>query len=262
MPKLKVVIVLLALIQCKVLAHFFMVTPIARSTDPGLKSYPCGGIGPGTQITTIAPGNFTVVWEETISHTGAPYVIAISYGDDNHPLLLADNIPNNPLGATPKKYAFTIVIPDIACDKCTLEMYNPMTDSLPSGTTCTYPPGSANQCLAVYHACADIKISGKGDVQNFANNYKFQYPSCWVQNPTPIQGNYGRVLGKYVPDNNNVYTLNFRDTFGCDENNNPNYPNPFVNQSGAVAAGILVPIAIVSVAGVVYFFKEKRAQGK
>lgn len=50
-------------------------------------AYPCGGIeffGNGQSITTLQPGKQTLQFEETISHTGAPFRIALSIDSDSN----------------------------------------------------------------------------------------------------------------------------------------------------------------------------------
>jgi hypothetical protein len=83
-----------------IFAHFRLVNPVPRSSDPGIKSYPCGPdafFGAGQAVTTLKPGVMTLTWEETISHTGAPFQIAISVGNDNNydKIVLVDHIPHN-----------------------------------------------------------------------------------------------------------------------------------------------------------------------
>jgi len=258
MPKLYAIIsYLLILFQTQVFGQFLLTTPIPRSTSDSITNYPCGpnAFGTGT-LTTIAPGNYTVVWTETVDHTGAPYVIVLSCNDDNHPLVLIDNIPHNPAPA-PKKYAFDIVIPDINCNQCALQMFSPMVDIIPNGTSCTYPTG-INVCPSVYHSCADIKINGKNSVDSFVNGYNYTNPSCW-ENSTP--GVYSEISAVYTIDSNQVYHLDYLSSFGCQQSV-PVYNYPPSNNIGSILASIFVPIGIVCVAFIIFFFDEKRHQKK
>lgn len=51
-------------------------------------------------------------------------------------------------------------IPDINCEKCSLQLLSVMTDKIGKGNCCSYPTDSANKCFSVYHTCANIKITG------------------------------------------------------------------------------------------------------
>jgi len=245
-----------------VLGHFFLLTPTPRNPNPGIKQYPCGGdaFGTGT-ITKIVPGNYTVVWQETISHTGAPYVIAISYYDDFHSLILVDQIPFNPNGSVPgpnpKIYGFNINIPDIDCPKCALHMYNPMVDKIAINTSCPYPTGN-NKCFSVYHSCADIMITGKNSIESFANNYAFSFPSCWQKDPPVVSGIYSRIQADYTMNSNNISFLNYNASFGCSETM-PTYQYVYSNILIIVTA-IVVPISVILIVIVIVYFYKKRKQ--
>jgi len=260
------IVLLINLFWCiHVLGHFYLLTPTARNTNSGLKTYPCGGdaFGTGT-ITTIAPGNYTVVWNETISHLGAPYVIAISYYDDFHTLILVDQIPFNPNGSVPgpiqKIYGFNINVPDIDCPQCALHMYNPMVDKIPVNTSCPYPNGD-NKCFSVYHSCADIKITGKNTIESFANSYSFSFPSCWQKNPPVVSGIYSRIQANYTMNSNSISFLNYNASFGCSETM-PTYTYHYNYPSSAViiATSIIVPIVAILIVVVVFYFYKKRKQ--
>jgi hypothetical protein len=107
-----------------VLAHARWKYPVARSTDTGIKGpYPCGYesfFGPNQAVTTLTANSVvTLQWEETISHTGAPFRIALSYDDDSKydKIILFDHIPHNDQGggdfSNPKGYSLNFTIPDI-----------------------------------------------------------------------------------------------------------------------------------------------------
>jgi hypothetical protein len=255
---------LLALIYLFVCAqaHFFLVTPTPRNTDSGIKIYPCGNDGFGTgPITTIAPGNYTVIWQETISHIGAPYVIALSYYDDQHTLILVDQIPFNPNGSVPgpnlKIYGFNINIPDIDCPRCALHMYNPMVDKIPVNTSCPYPFGN-KICFSVYHSCADIVITGKNSVDSFVNGYSFSFPSCWQKNPPVVSGIYSRIQGQYSIDSN-ISFLDYQASFNCAETM-PTYRYIYTTgPSPIIIAAIMVPIAVIIITiGIIYLYKKRK----
>jgi len=258
MPKLFAISYLLIVFQTQIFGQFLLTTPIPRSTSDSIINYPCGpySFGTGT-LTTIAPGNYTVVWTENEDHMGAPYVIVLSYYDDNHPLVLLDNIPHNP-GPAPKKYALDIVIPDINCNQCALQMFSPMVDIIPNGTSCTYPTG-INVCPSVYHSCADIKIIGKNSVESFVNGYKYTNPSCWENNANSTTGVYSPISAVYTIDNNQIYHLDYLSSFGCQQSETV-YNYVFSNNTNSILAGVFIPISIVCVAFIIFFFDERRHQ--
>lgn len=94
---------LLFVLFCYIFAHFRLIHPVPRNTNSGIKRYPCGSdpfFGPGQKITTLTPGEMTLKWEETISHKGAPFQVAISVNDDSNyqRMILVDHIPHNDEG--------------------------------------------------------------------------------------------------------------------------------------------------------------------
>jgi len=150
--------------------HVVLTHPQARTGDSGLKGpYPCGGKGffqDGHPVTELAPGKQWITIDETIYHKGAPMRIAISKdnddGFDEHVLLTHIPHPDNGKYST---YTIKLVvdIPDINCEKCSLQLLSVMTDKIGKGNCCSYPTDSANKCFSVYHTCANIKITGTGD---------------------------------------------------------------------------------------------------
>jgi len=154
--------------------HSRFACPIARNGSTGIKNTPCGaetGDFTGTPIE-VQPGPFTVMWEESIAHEGAPFRISLSGdGDDSEACVLLDHIPHDPNARTGKplfdestfhRYFMTIEIPDVACERCSLHLSNPMTDKigaagLPGGEGCTEP----GTCFSNYHSCTKpLKITG------------------------------------------------------------------------------------------------------
>eukprot|EP01080_Neovahlkampfia_damariscottae_P003030 gene3030-5040_t len=176
-----------------------LVHPAPRSSNTGIKSYPCGGNafwGQGQAITSLKPGEMIIKWEETISHKGSPFHIAISAENDNNydKIILVDHIPHNDQGsasdANPKPYSFKITIPDINCTRCSLGVYNPMTDKIPKGSCCPYPTGT-DKCFSVYHSCSNIIITGKTPVAQYTHKY------------TGPTGPYTQESGQWNYDTNN-----------------------------------------------------------
>jgi len=155
-------------------SHSRFACPTARSGSTGIKNTPCGdetGDFSGTPIE-VQPGPFTIMWEESIAHEGAPWRISLSGdGDDSVACPLLDHIPHDPNAVTGQpifdestyhRYFITIEIPDVACERCSLHLSNPMTDKIgvdgdPDGIGCTEP----GTCFSNYHSCTTpLKITG------------------------------------------------------------------------------------------------------
>ena len=121
---------------------------------------------------TISPGPLTIVFEESIAHTGAPWRVSLSAdGDDDasKECILLDHIPHDDNArptfgkdATYHQFRITVTIPDVDCAACSLHLANPMTDKIgaagaPAGEGCT-EPGS---CFSVYYSCTTpLRITG------------------------------------------------------------------------------------------------------
>jgi hypothetical protein len=146
---------------------------------------PCGqygfGTGPRTELT---PGPLTVMWEESISHRGSPFRFAISSADDSNydQHILLNHVPHNdqsgPFNERGNKfYALTLEIPDIDCPNCALQLFNPMTDKIANGDTCTFP-GTCTTKTNSYFSCADISIKVKHFFSNqILNSFKGENPN-------------------------------------------------------------------------------------
>eukprot|EP00002_Diphylleia_rotans_P016976 TRINITY_DN329_c0_g1_i1.p1 TRINITY_DN329_c0_g1~~TRINITY_DN329_c0_g1_i1.p1 ORF type:complete len:240 (-),score=21.18 TRINITY_DN329_c0_g1_i1:308-1027(-) len=162
-----------------VAGHSRWVCPPPRSTSTGIKTGPCGsqtGDLSGAQVT-LSPGWTTLVFEESIAHVGAPFRIALSLenADSYEECLLLNHIPhddtNAPVFGNERTYTrsrISVLIPDVRCDRCALQLVNPMTDKLPqlglqnctydaTCTTCQEPLGT---CFSTYHSCANVRITG------------------------------------------------------------------------------------------------------
>jgi hypothetical protein len=175
--------------------------PEPRNLDTGIKYGPCGGetdqFSPNATLV-VSPGPFTVQWEESITHEGAPFRISLSSdGRDTDTLfskscVLIDHIPHNDetspsvlLESTYELYSLTINIPDVACERCSLQIFNAMTDKIggagsPNGTGCTYPGGT---CSSVYHSCTlPIKITGRTPRKDYKCTDKnpLDWPTSWI----------------------------------------------------------------------------------
>jgi hypothetical protein len=171
-------------------SHVMWTCPTPRAQDSFLKQGPCGGPGFGTITDTpqyiVSPGYFTMIFQETVFHPGAPFRIALSQpGVDNfEECILLNHIPHNDAGAAGDSYAITVQIPDFNCSYCSLQIIEVMTDkigaNLPGATSCTYNPNdttdwTGGQCGSNYHSCVNVQING---TQPWNSNMCVQ-PSGW-----------------------------------------------------------------------------------
>lgn len=80
--------------------------------------------------------------------------------------VLLNHIPHsaNRNAAGAYYYRFTVDIPDVKCDGCTLQVINVMTDKIGAGNSCNFDPlfknAAAGECFSNYYSCADVKITG------------------------------------------------------------------------------------------------------
>jgi len=100
----------------------------------------------------LFPGWTTFSWEESVSHHGSPFRLAILDSNETAVVLLLDHIPHNdesnPVPYVEKSYVeykISVEIPDIKCDKCSLQLLYIMTDkSVKCGIdVCYYNPYDA-----------------------------------------------------------------------------------------------------------------------
>jgi hypothetical protein len=173
-----VVATLLAAVMAPSLAeaHFHLLSPASWTTESSQgdpqKDAPCGGEG-GTAsgaITKFRPGQtITLKWIETIYHAGH-YRIAFAadrstlndpklyfdgsqnstgadVSDPPQPPVLLDNLfpRTDPFGNSGQMFQQDITLPNMVCDKCTLQIIQFM---LGHG-----PPNY------IYHHCADIQLT-------------------------------------------------------------------------------------------------------
>ena len=104
------------------------------------------------QVTNLKPGWTTISWEESVSHAGSPFRIALLDETETARVVLLDHIPHNDKSSpiydverTYQLYQMSVNIPDIKCDKCSLQLLYVMTDkSVRCGIeTCYYNPADA-----------------------------------------------------------------------------------------------------------------------
>jgi len=207
-----------------VFAHVRLKTPIPRSTNSGIKEGPCGN-DPRKQPQEINPGWMTIEFEEPLVHPGDSFRIALSNeGVDEgfEDCILLNHIPSNTtqyaFGET-VGYRINVFIPDVQCEHCVLQIYSPMTDKIEKNSFCEWnhermanpefydvPYWSdkdwgrcdselhENLCCSNYHSCADVKISGKTNRDEFQckqpENWPFQVGKplpCMYTNCTASQ---------------------------------------------------------------------------
>lgn len=235
--------------------HIRWTCPEPRSPDTGIKSGPCGletdQYTSDAVFYEISPGPFTVQWEESITHVGAPFYIALTQdGRDTDTLflrtcILLDHIPHNDLTApnlfnesTFELYSLTIDIPDVSCERCSLQIVNPMTDKIgtrgaPTGEGCTYPGFCGG--TDVYHSCTlPIKITGTTPRKDYVcpNINPTDWPTTWKgDNGLPVNATkrleYRRESGLWKDSFLLDVPARYRQISKKTECLNTNYKDPF-----------------------------------
>ncbi len=156
---------ILALSPAHVRAHLDLLSPVSRYGPDVLKTGPCG-VSSGERtgnVTYYEPGEtIEVRWEEYVEHPGHYRVAFDDDGDDDfvdpatmmefysNDTVLLDGIPDK--GAGEREYMATITLPDLACDRCTLQVIQMMYDKPPYTT-----PGND-----IYYQCADLVLRQDG----------------------------------------------------------------------------------------------------
>jgi len=199
-------------------------------------------------VTNIKPGWNTITWEESISHAGSPFRIALLDETETARIVLLDHIPHNDaskptqfIESTYVPYQISVNIPDVNCQKCSLQLLYIMTDKTvrcgtetcyynpsdaackgstdPASATCAGAPNDnvciqAGECFSNYHSCTDVTISGSQPLSTFAIDGQ---PADWPYKSKQMQ-HYGAEAGAWkdnflvdVPEN---YRTNFK-TLSC-----------------------------------------------
>jgi len=202
-------VITVSIVISRAMSHSRFRCPPARNSNTGIKTGPCGsddGDFSGMPLT-LQPGPLTIVFEESITHRGAPWRLSLSGdSDDTTSCLLLDHIPHNDQ-SSPRyndessytQYKLTIEIPDVACERCSLHLVNPMTDKIgdlgkPSAEGCTDPDGT---CFSVYHSCSvPLRITGATARSDYVcPGQPSDWPTTWVGDEgASVQAN---VLGVY-----------------------------------------------------------------
>ncbi len=143
-------------------AHITLLDPQPRTESQ--KVGPCGLANdpkPDSAVAVFEPGQtITVRWTETINHPGHfrisfdpdgqdDFVDPASFDDFNSaPSVLLDNIADTASGGISE---VEVTLPDVTCERCTLQVIQVMTDKPPYG--------DGND---LYYQCADIALRASG----------------------------------------------------------------------------------------------------
>lgn len=230
-----VAVLLLASSLAQVLAHGRWSCPPPRDAldedgnhikfdNTGNKYAACGpesgkwGFG---KITKLSPGWTTLTWEESISHVGSPFRLAILDEKETAKIILLDHIPHDDASSptahvekTYQPYKMSVEIPNIKCDKCSLQLLYVMTDKTVNCNipTCYYNPDDAackgstdpkadtcagapndnvcvqeNECFSNYHSCSDVTIDGEIPLSEYAPTQVNAQPKDWPYSSMKMQ---------------------------------------------------------------------------
>jgi hypothetical protein len=160
MLRAAVVVVVVAGFAVPAGAHIQLTSPTQRYSDQKLG--PCGRGSSDARtdkVTVLPPGaTITVRWTETINHPGHYRIAFDDDGTDgfinpasttdfdNSSAVLEDNIPDTSSGGA---VTFSVTLPDIECDNCTLQVIQVMYDKQGNGF------GNDD----FYFQCADLLLS-------------------------------------------------------------------------------------------------------
>lgn len=123
-------------------AHSHWVSPAPRAGE-NIKIGPCGNAPRGSSPMILVGGqDLTVNWSEFVDHTGY-FLISFSASDDTSWQLLK-RVEDDKNGSAPNSFSTTITVPRVACEACTFQLIQVMTN--------TTPPTN-------YYSCFDAKIT-------------------------------------------------------------------------------------------------------
>lgn len=146
-------------------AHIDLLSPPSRYGHQEQKEGPCGRQDGerGSVLAAFVPGaTIRVRWEETIDHPGHFRLAFDNEGDDGfvdpvavddfyaNSAVLLDEIEDQDGGI----YEISVTLPDVECDRCTLQLVQVMTDKLYNGFG-----GSSADNNDLYYACSDLVLS-------------------------------------------------------------------------------------------------------
>eukprot|EP01038_Epipyxis_sp_PR26KG_P010852 gene10852-14569_t len=191
-------------------------------------------------VTTLSPGWTTLTWEESISHHGSPFRIAILDENEVAKIVLLDHIPhddasspNYMLESTFTQYKMSVEIPNVKCEKCSLQFLYVMTDKTtncniqscfynpvdaackgsvdPNAKTCAGAPNDnicvqEGECFSNYHSCTDVIITGEKPIDQFnldnqPNDWPFNSAHFKMQYYTTEVGEWKNGWLQNIPSN-------------------------------------------------------------
>ena len=172
--------------------------PAPRSVSSKLRSPPCGEVSGNfsdADLIEVSPGPLTVRFEEAIASSGSPFRIALTGdGNDASSCTLLDHIPHddssNPSFSderTYQQYVITIDIPDVACERCSLQLSHPITRV--NSLACRLPGTGGDLerlvdfCSSIFYSCTvPLKITGrtKRDDYKCPGGLPDDWPKQWV----------------------------------------------------------------------------------
>jgi hypothetical protein len=178
-----VALVLCLLQASSVECHNRLECPPPRTGTTGGKSGPCDAPdNPALPpFPLVANALNTVTWLESLPHPGAVARFALSLDgvdDGFESCLLLDHIPHDEYSRPDPndqrgfhRSSITLFIPDVYCQRCTLQLVTFMTDQahgLSAGAHCAYQKakdaGTVDTllptCTTTYHSCAPVSING------------------------------------------------------------------------------------------------------
>jgi hypothetical protein len=131
--------------------HARLTAPQPRDNNAGNKVGPCGNLARTATPTIVEGGKaLKVTWEETINHPGK-YIFSLSTAND---LGFAQNVIAQIADlqdagvALPHKYEAMVMMPNIDCPGCTLQLIQSMEEN----------PAAPSY----YYSCADLNIKATG----------------------------------------------------------------------------------------------------
>lgn len=145
---MKQIFIITFLISSLAWGHARLMSPAPRNNNAGIKTGPCGGLARSATPTAVEGGKMlTVQWEETINHPGR-YIFSLSQGNDVgfSQNVLATIVDEQNVGvALPHRYQAQVMIPNMNCPTCTLQMIQSMEEN-PAAPT-------------YYYSCTDLDIT-------------------------------------------------------------------------------------------------------
>src|SRR5262245_19049129 len=156
--------------------HARLKTPTPRDSGSSYKDPPQMNVGTGQPCgnntrtasqpsMTLTPGaDWTVAFEETVSHPGCFVVDFSASGDTNFQVLgvkshMNPPAPTSPTMSNPRPWSVGIKVPTAPCTACTIRLRQLMLSADVPDSGC--PPATI-PAAATYYSCANVVIGGTG----------------------------------------------------------------------------------------------------